>query len=352
MLLRQPLVVHQAGLTLRRRFPDEQPADDLALGFGIIDARQRGEIAIRGIDANDLDAHSVLTSSGGHRRHDLIAFVPAQQTRVDEYACELIADRPLEQCGNHGRIDAAGESEQQMIVANLFANACNGIVDNVRRRPQRLAAANIDDEAAQDFGAVLRVRDLGVKLHAVPAIRFIGHCRDRQVTRARGNAETRGHGCYPIAVRHPDIELPRQSGEQRDVTDDAEVGVAELARVFGLGPAAELHRHRLHAIADAEQRTAAVEYTFRCTWRLAFRRRLRATGEDDALRCELRNLVRIVIPSPDFAVHADLADATRNQLRVLRAEVEDQDLVAVDVLHRDSGSGLGTRDWEKLFSSP
>jgi hypothetical protein len=33
----------------------------------------------------------------------------------------------------------------------------------------------------------------------------------------------------------------------------------------------------------------------------------------------------------DFAVDAQLAHATRDQLRVLRAEVEDQDPVRVDV---------------------
>ena len=48
---------------------------------------------------------------------------------------------------------------------------------------------------------------------------------------------------------------------------------------------------------------------------------------------ERRDLGRIVVPRPDLAVHADLADAAGDQLRVLRAEVEDQDLVAVDVRH-------------------
>jgi hypothetical protein len=33
----------------------------------------------------------------------------------------------------------------------------------------------------------------------------------------------------------------------------------------------------------------------------------------------------------DFAIHAELAHATRDQLRVLRTEIEDQDPVGVDV---------------------
>jgi hypothetical protein len=35
----------------------------------------------------------------------------------------------------------------------------------------------------------------------------------------------------------------------------------------------------------------------------------------------------------NFAIDADLANASGDQLRVLRAEVQDQDLVGVDVLH-------------------
>src|SRR5690606_20698311 len=48
----------------------------------------------------------------------------------------------------------------------------------------------------------------------------------------------------------------------------------------------------------------------------------------------------VMVPGPDLAVHADLADAAGDQLGVLRAEVEDEDLVGMDVGHGSSvGSG-------------
>ena len=43
----------------------------------------------------------------------------------------------------------------------------------------------------------------------------------------------------------------------------------------------------------------------------------------------------------DLAVHAALAHAARDQLRVLRAEVEDQDAVRVDVRADAADAGLG-----------
>ena len=81
-----------------------------------------------------------------------------------------------------------------------------------------------------------------------------------------------------------------------------------------------------------EQRQAAVPHFLRCAWRAGQRGRFRATGQDDALRAELRDLRRVVVPRPDFAVHAEFADAARDELRVLRTEVEDEDLVAMDVV--------------------
>jgi hypothetical protein len=120
-------------------------------------------------------------------------------------------------------------------------------------------------------------------------------------------------------------------------------GVAELALVGGLGGAAQLHGHGLHAVADAQHRQAAVEH--RCGARGApARGRFRAAGQDDALGAEGRDLGRVVVPGPDFAVHADLADAAGDQLGVLGAEIEDEDLVVVDAgRHAGTGSKAGRK---------
>src|SRR3546814_1336819 len=79
-----------------------------------------------------------------------------------------------------------------------------------------------------------------------------------------------------------------------------------------------------------------VEHLLRRGGRTLHRGRLRTAGQDDALWRERRDLVRVVVPGPDFAVDAQLADATRDQLRVLRAEVEDEDFVGME-----PGLGIG-----------
>jgi hypothetical protein len=177
-----------------------------------------------------------------------------------------------------------------------------------------------------------------MELHAVPAARFVGHRGDGDAIGARGDDEVRRRGGDVVAVAHPHVQARRrarmvlQAFEQRIVRDDFHRRVAELALVRRFGGAAELRGHRLHAVADAEQRQAAVPDFLRCAWRAGQRGRFRAAGEDDALRAELRDLRRVVVPRPDFAVHAEFADAARDELRVLRTEVEDEDLVAMDVV--------------------
>ncbi len=106
------------------------------------------------------------------------------------------------------------------------------------------------------------------------------------------------------------------------------------ACVEGATRTAELLRHRLHAVADAEHGNAELEHDSRRTRRLRIRDRLGTAGQDDALRLEGADFVVRDVPGQDLAVHAHFAHAPRDELRVLRAEIENQDPVGVDVRMR------------------
>ena len=108
-------------------------------------------------------------------------------------------------------------------------------------------------------------------------------------------------------------------------------GIAELTMVASHHAAAELLRHGLHAVADAEHRHAELEHGLRRARRLLVGDGLGAAGEDDAARLPLADVVVGDVPGQDLAVHAELAHAARDELGVLRAEVEDQDARGVDV---------------------
>ena len=84
------------GLRLLLENLDEQVADELALLLRIVNASERREKAILGIDADHLHAQML-----GEGRHDLLRLVQAQQSVVDEYAGELIADGAVRERRHH-----------------------------------------------------------------------------------------------------------------------------------------------------------------------------------------------------------------------------------------------------------
>src|SRR5258708_37827598 len=108
----------------------------------------------------------------------------------------------------------------------------------------------------------------------------------------------------------------------------AELGVAELAHPRVFHPAAELRRHRLHAIADAQHRNAQLEDPIGRFRRGVFVCGGRAAREDDPARSEVADERLADLEGMQLAIHLRLPDPARDQLRVLRAEVEDEDLVA------------------------
>ena len=116
---------------------------------------------------------------------------------------------------------------------------------------------------------------------------------------------------------------------------------AELADLGALDAAAEREHERLHAVADAEHRDAELEQ-LRVEPRGAGRvDRGRAAGEDQALRRAAADLVDADVVRQQLGEDAALAHAAGDQLRVLAAVVEDQDLVVRDrALERQLLDGL------------
>ena len=349
--LGQPLHLAASGdqfLRLLVKDFHEQAADDLALGFRVGHTFQCVEVALRRIDADHLDAHATALRLGREHRHHLIALLPAQQAGIDEHAGEPIPDRPMQQGSHHRRIDATGQAQQDMVIADLFAHAGDLVLDDVGRGPQRGAAADLGDKALQQRPTLLRVGDFGMELHAVPPLLGVLHHRHRDALGAAGDHKPGRCAGDVVTMAHPYVELVAagmigEAVEQAARRDDIDLGMTELAGIGSLGGTAQLRGESLHAVTNAQDRQAGVEYLLRCL-RCAFQgSRFRTARKNDALGAERSDFSGIVIPCPDLAVHANLANAARDQLGVLRTEVEYQDLVGVNIGHgfseRETGNG-------------
>ena len=94
---------------------------------------------------------------------------------------------------------------------------------------------------------------------------------------------------------------------------------------------AELGGHCLHSIADSKHRHAELEYCIGSPGRRVIRDGFRAAGKDYSAGAESEDGSVTRVPREDLAINSDFAHAPRDQLRVLGAEIEDQDPVGMDV---------------------
>ena len=101
---------------------------------------------------------------------------------------------------------------------------------------------------------------------------------------------------------------------------------AVLAALTELDLAAEMMRHQLHPVTNSKDRNPEKKNR-----RIELRRALVVNAgwsarEHDAFRFQLRDLIRRDIEANDLGINLALADAARDDLRVLRTEIENKNL--------------------------
>ena len=192
-----------------------------------------------------------------------VRLVQAQQAVVDEDARQPVADRAVDEHRGDRRVDAAGQAADDAAVADLRRDARGRLVDERRHRPVAGAAADVEGEVAQDLGAAVGVRDLGVEqqrveprsgasMAATGALALVA-ATAKPGRRARRRSR---RGSPRPAARRACPSNSRGAGRRRAVHQ----GVAELAMRSRPTRAAEHVGHQLHAVADAEHRHAEVEH--------------------------------------------------------------------------------------------
>src|SRR5262249_55436194 len=155
-----------------------------------------------------------------------------------------------------------------------------------------------------------------------------------------------------VAVAHPyrvALALAPHALEQRAILDDLDLGAAELAVMTALDLAAQLLRHRLLAVADAEHRNAGLVDLLGRERRVLVEHGGGPAREDDALRPHREERLLGLLERHDLRVDALLAHAPRDELRHLRAEIDDENLVVHGCGFVGRGSrGVKRRGWQAI----
>ena len=127
-----------------------------------------------------------------------------------------------------------------------------------------------------------------------------------------------------VAVVHPDRLLGLQPGEELRVDREARRGPAVLAPFVGDFTARRLGQP-LHPVAEAQHRHAQRRGIRRRPGRVRLVDALRTAGKDDARRVPSPDLLGRGVRRKDDGEHPGVPNPSRDQLRVLAAEIEDDD---------------------------
>ncbi len=196
--------------------------------------------------------------------------------------------------------------------------------------PVAAQACHVAGEVTDESGAVGRVRDLRMELHAVEAALVIGDSCEGRAGTPPDLAEAWRQPGHAVAMAHPhqlaSAGCPH-AVEQTTVFGDLDVGGPELMVVGERDLAAELGNHGLLAVADAEHGLAGLKNAGRDAGCLVGGDARRTAREDVGTRAEVADARGIGVEGYDLAIDAALAHAPGDELGELAAEVEDQHAV-------------------------
>ena len=248
----------------------------------------------------------------------------AQQAVVHKDAGELVADRLVQQCGHDGRVHPAAQPEHNLLVAHLPPHALARFLDERPHRPVHRAATDVEDKILQDLFPARGVRHFRMKLEAVKFSVGIFDRGESGILGMRGGAESSRQRRHLVAVAAPDIDLLADAVEEFRAIRYLEHARPVFAAFAEFHLPAEVVRHQLHPVANSQHRKAERKY-----FRIELRRPLVVnagwpSGKHDSLGAHRRDFFRRNIEANDFRIDLALANAPRDYLSVLRAEIENE----------------------------
>jgi len=196
------------------------------------------------------------------------------------------------------------------------------------RIPVCRAPADVEHEVTVDLRAELGVDDLGMKLQPEQPPLGVLHRGDLAVVRFPHDREA-GRGIADrIAVAHPDCEVTIRKSSKEWAGLMMELGMAVLFRDPTGHPPVEILGHELMAVADAQHGDAQGIDAGVDGGRGGLGDAGRAARDDDAARGG--QLAGRPVDVGHDRVHAQLANTPGDQMAILPARVEDDDLVQGD----------------------
>ena len=146
---------------------DKLLADDLAFAFGFIDTCELIKEAVGCVDVDQIHIEGF-----GEDLLNIFGFIFAQESMVDENACQLFTDGFVDESRHDAGVNAAGESQDHGLVAHLSADIRHSFFDKVFHGPLAGASALVEAEFDQRFhsGGIFQLHRRNAGEHGCGAI--------------------------------------------------------------------------------------------------------------------------------------------------------------------------------------
>ena len=232
-----------------------------------------------------------------------------------------------ERRGNR-RIYAAGECAEDAIGrTDLRLNCRDCVVSESPGRPGCLGACNGADEVLKQALPARGVHNLRVELNPPEVACRICQRGEWRGVRSGERGESRRRLNNGVAVAHPDTfrtSCAESSEERARRRADGDVGGTVLTSIRRPHAPTELLRHQLHAVADAEDWNPRTPEPRIWLWARVVIDRIRTAAQDDAGRLPRQDLRQRSVEREKRGINVHLAHATRDQLRKLAPEIQDE----------------------------
>ena len=253
---------------------------------------------------------------------DLRTFIHAEKSGIDKDTGQLCADCLVDQCGNDNGVDATGEATDDLFVADLLTDCCDGIVDEGAHGPETLGTTNVVEEVTEHIHSPRSVGNFNVNLSGVNPARMVCHTGNRRHRRLCRNFKSCWGNLNRIRMGHPTNEVFVQASIEVFAAQDIDMGLA-VFRICRRDNRATIELcNKLMSVADTKNRNSGIENGHVDRRRIWFVDTVRATAENDSDRILSQNLIHRGVTGDHFAENLTLTDPAGNQLRVLPSEIQ------------------------------
>ena len=253
------------------------------------------------------------------------AFVFAHEAVIHVNAYELVGHGFGDERGAHGGVHAARKAEQDFFIAHLFANGFYLLFDVIVHIVKPFCAADVIDKIFDDLFPFRRVLHFGVELYAVEFLFGIFECRNGAVFGMRGGLKAFGQPTHIIGVTHQRNFFLVEIAEERAGVFEIGFDLSVFAYGAGRDLTAERIRHKLHAVAYAENGNAEFENALIAFGGSGVVNAVRPARENDADGVDFLDFFNRRSAGKDLRMHVHFPYAARNEFFVLTAEVEHDD---------------------------